>query len=340
MHRLRILMGNNTLSLLAGTETWTYTLATRLKQTGHHVECFSPILGAISEQLARDQIPSRRRFSKPTRFFAKWLPHWKYDVIIANHNHIADSLRRVFPRTPMISTVHGIIHRMMEANGKEIRAPGHPAIDADVDQFVSVSEEVRDVLKRDFALDSIVVRNFLDLDHFKPARPASPKPRRILFNSNYNQGTSAEVQIIRQVANHYGADFVAVGLNHGKTSNIKALIEEADVVVGIGRSVLEGVAMGRLGLVHGPHGTGGVICPQNVEKLRTHNFSGRHEKGRLMTPKEIIALTDQHYNTRHLEWGMSYIRQDHNVVQAAERYLQFARGLTRRNTPFIKYPLQ
>ncbi len=51
MKPLKILLGNNTLSLLAGSETWTYTLALALKDLGHDVSCFAPELGIISEKL-------------------------------------------------------------------------------------------------------------------------------------------------------------------------------------------------------------------------------------------------------------------------------------------------
>ena len=55
---MKILIGNQTLSLLAGTETATYTLAKQLKKLGHKVQCFSPELGIISEELEKEGIKS------------------------------------------------------------------------------------------------------------------------------------------------------------------------------------------------------------------------------------------------------------------------------------------
>ncbi len=244
----------------------------------------------------------------------------------------------MFPRAPIISTIHGVIHRLKGPDGLETLAPEHPALNARVGRFVGVSEEVRDVLKRDFGIEAVIVRNFFDLDHWRAVKAVSEKPKRFLFNSNYNDSTSAELEILRAVAKHYGAELVPIGLNHAWVVDTREKIENADVVVGIGRSVLEGVAMGRLGLVHGHWGTGGVIGPQTVESLRQCNFSGRNAQGRLMTPKEIVALIDRYYNPENLNWGIDYIRKEHNVLDAADRYLRLARELIARPNVYAGVP--
>jgi hypothetical protein len=327
MPPLKILLGNNTLRLLAGTETWTCTLALELKRLGHHVECFSPLHGPISERLTEQGFICHQQFGFRRRLLSRIVPDRTYDIIIANHKHIVESLRRTFPKTPIISTIHGIIHRRKDEKGVEKIAPEHPALKANVGQFVSVSEEVRDVLMRDYSISSVIVRNFFDFEQMKTNRPVSPRPKRLVFNSNYNKPDSVEVQIIREVARHYGAEFVPVGLNHSTVLEMKELIERSDIVVGLGRSVLEGVALGRLGLVHGHWGTGGVVCSQTVESLRQCNFSGRNAKGRMMAPDEIIQQIDRHYNAGNLGWGVEYVRREHNVVSAAARYVQLARDL-------------
>jgi hypothetical protein len=56
MKPLKILLGNNTLSMLAGSETWVYTLAIQLKKMGHEVSCFAGELGIISEELEKQGI--------------------------------------------------------------------------------------------------------------------------------------------------------------------------------------------------------------------------------------------------------------------------------------------
>ena len=74
-------------------------LALELKRQGHKVECFSRRLGVISARLEQQQVVCRHGFRERTRRFARFFGRLKYDVIIANHNHVVDELRLTFPRT-------------------------------------------------------------------------------------------------------------------------------------------------------------------------------------------------------------------------------------------------
>lgn len=329
--KLKILIGNNTLAMLAGSETWTLTLATQLSAMGHKVHCFSPELGIISEHLEENGIRCFSELStsgvKPFTFILEEKVDHEYDVIIANHNHIVEFLRSQYPKTPIMSTIHGVMHTQT-IQGKEEKAPEHPSLTAGVNQFIAVSEEVKSLLQEKYNIDSLIIRNFLDTKKFRSRRSAHPgKPKQILFNSNYNVAGDPDVQIVRDVAKHYGAKLAAVGENFVSTSDIVPIIESSDIVIGMGRSVLEGISMGRLGIVHGRWGTGGVVHEGNIEDMRACNFSGRNSGGIVMTAEQMIEEIDRFYNPTTLEWGMNYIRREHNVVHAAEIFIATAREL-------------
>lgn len=329
---MKILLGNNTLSLLAGSETWTYTLAVQLKKMGHDVQGFSPDLGIISRDLQTFGIPSHRDLApsgmKPFSVVLEEKVDHNYDLIIANHFHIVDYLRRMFPKTPIISTIHGILHTMPNPQTNELMwAPEHPAMNAGVNQFVSVSEEVQEILRKEYNLDSLIIRNFFDTQKYTVQRKVSETPKVFLINTNYNGGNDPEIEVIRAVVKHYGANLIATGANFGTSPDMVPAIEDADVVIGMGRSVLEGVCAGRLGIVHGRWGTGGVINEANIEELRAVNFSGRNSGGKMMTPEEMIAEIDKYYNPDNLEWGRNYILREHNVEIAAETFLRLGQGL-------------
>jgi glycosyltransferase involved in cell wall biosynthesis len=332
MTKLRILLGNNTLSLLAGSETWVYTLAVQLKKMGHTVHCFSPELGIIAQKLADKDIPSFAEINtsgvRPFTTVLEEKVEHEYDVIIANHNHIVAYLRSQFPRTPIISTIHGIIHTMPDGRGNDVPAPEHPAMESGVNQFVAVSEEVRDLLRATYNIDSVIIRNFIDTDVFKSnKRPRITNLKTILFNSNYQSPDDPEVQVLREVAKHYGARLMAVGQEFTTTFDMMTLIEQSDIVVGMGRSVLEGVSAGRLGIVHGRWGTGGFILPETVDVIRACNFSGRNAEGVLYTKEQFIEHIDTFYTKEMLDWGKNYIRKDHNAAIAAQAYVELARAL-------------
>lgn len=327
---LKILIANNTLAALAGSETWTYTLAVQLKKMGHTVVGFSPELGIISDNLKREEIPCVNVISesgvKPFSVVLEETPIFDFDVIIANHWHIVEFLRKQYPKIPIISTIHGILHKMQNREGKEVDAPEHPALTSGVNQFVAVSEEVKELLKKEYNIDALVVRNFFDIDSLKTKKP-SKKPKQILLNSNYSTPTDPDVLLLKEVAKHYGAKLIAIGVNFTPSLNIDLILKDVDIVIGMGRSVLEGVAAGRLGMVHGRWGTGGVVCEQNVQELQHYNFSGRNSGGIVWTKEQFIEAIDKFYNKENLEWGRNYILREHNVKMAADFYVNIARDL-------------
>lgn len=330
MKPLKILLGNNTLSLLAGSETWTYTLATQLKAMGHDVACFAPELGIISQRLQAAGIPCFDDISKsdvqPFSFVLIEKVDHNYDVIISNHHHVVEFLRSQFPKTPIISTIHGVLH--FSEDGKQ-KAPEFPALESGVAQFVAVSEEVQEKLQKDYGIESIIIRNFFDIKKYSSLRPANDTPKQFLVNTNYAGRNSPEIQAIRDAAKMFGAKVAAIGENFTQTADITKAIEDSDVVFGMGRSVLEGVAAGRLGIVHGRWGTGGVLTENSVEAIRKCNFSGRNQAEMLPAmAEELYAMVRDNYNPTVLGWGKKYTAENHNVVFAADQYVSLARELT------------
>lgn len=292
--------------MLAGSETWTRTLALELKRQGHEVECYSTILGVIAQQLKKEGVEC---YSE--------IPKKQYDAIISNHYEITKALRGAFSDTPIVSTIHGILHKL----DKRI-LPEYPAAGA-ADLFVAVSEEVQKKLKDDYGLDSVIIRNFFEIN---PGH-LNERPKKILFNSNYNKKTDPLVEAVWQVAQHYEAEFLALGELFYATPNIGAAIADSDIVFGIGRSVLEGVAQGKLGVVHGRWGTGGVVCQENIERLRWFNFSGRNNQDQWLSKDELISEIDKYYNQINAGWAVAYMRQNHNVVTAAQEYIKLCESL-------------
>lgn len=323
---MKILLGNNTLSFFGGSETWTYTLAVALKRAGHDVFCFSPALGEISNMLEKEDIKCFNEIISPrVNKFSVVLdrPHdHTYDVIIANHWHIVEYLRGNFPKTPIISTIHGIIHNMPDGS----QAPEHPSMNGGVNEFVSVSEEVRDLLAERYNIHSNIIRNAFDLKIWKASKK-SPKPKQFLINTNYFNANDQEIEVVRQVAKHYGAKLAAIGIAFTQTLDTYPIVKSSDVIIAQGRSVLEGVATGGLGIVHGRFGTGGVICQDNIDELRRFNFSGRNSGGVVWTKEEFINAIDSYYKKETFDWGVNYIRSNHNISLAVESYLQLARSL-------------
>ena len=305
---MKILIANNTLSILGGSETYYLTLAKELKKQGHNVHGYSPLLGIIARKMRENGIECY-----------SGLPNKNYDAIIASHYHIVDSLREAYPDTPIISVIHSPLHIVDKF--KKTWGLEHPAINSRVEQYVAVSEETQEKLKDDYNINAKVIRNFFEIKEY----PINNKPKQILFNSNYTQKKDDYFKTIVKVANHYKAGLLAIGEGFFQTPNVKEAVKQSDIVVGIGRSVLEGVAMGRIGVIHGRWGTGGVISPKSYKELREANFSGRNNQGKWMTAEEIVAEIDKHY--QDTKWRLDYMRENHNVKKAAKTFIDLCNYL-------------
>ena len=326
---MQILMGNNSLSLLAGSETWTETLAKQFQKLGHQVTIYSPHLGLIATKLEAAGIKCTNQLVaesgvKPFNPVLEESIGNNFDVIICNHYEITKTLHQTYPKLPIIATVHGVLHQ--DPNTNQIW-PEHPVTEFKVDQYVSVSEEVQEILKRDYTLDSVIIRNFIDLERFKKTGKIKKKPDTFLVNSNYWEVTDPINQVIKEVANHYEAKLMGIGVAFAQTYEVDEILQDVDVVFGMGRSILEGVAMGRLAVCHGRWGTGGVITPENYEEIRAKNFSGRNSGGQLWMPQDIIAYIDKAFTQENIDAMHKIMKREHNVEVAAKKYLEIAQQL-------------
>jgi len=330
---MKILLGNNTLDWLAGSELWTLTLASELKKMGHEVTAYSPQLGFIATKLEALGVKCIKEISgeggiKPfTPILAE--EEGKFDAVICAHYEITKYIHSRLPNVPIIAVVHGIIHSNPETGDIY---PEHPVLDFKVDQYLAVSEEVQEMLLSVYGIQAKLLRNFFDLDRFKKEGKLPPKPKTILVNSNY-WGVEDEInKIIKGVAEHYDAKFIGIGANFSTTFEVEQIIKGADIVFGMGRSVLEGVCMGKIGVVHGRWGTGGVITSESYKELCKTNFSGRKWQGQgiLSTSGEIIAQIDAAWNQKQVNAMHEIIKKNHNVSTAAKYLIDIAKELIRQ----------
>lgn len=331
---MRILIGNATLSLLAGSETFILTLATELKRLGHEVTAYSTDLGLIAAKLEAIGVRCVNELvgdnSTQARPFSPILEEaeGQFDVAICSHYEITRTIRKKFANLPIIAICHGILHSNPQTG--EIW-PEHPVTDMRVEQYIAVSEEVQRLLKTSYGIDSMIIRNFFDLEKFKPEGNLPEKPRSILVSSNY-WGVDSDInKIIKEVADHYGARFMGIGANFVTTSETDEVMKEADIVFGMGRSVLEGFCAGKIAVVHGRWGTGGVITPESYETLKLTNFSGRpFEEGamnELLPAEEIIKQIDAAWNQKTIDDNQEIAKLKNNVQVSVQAFLGAAERL-------------
>lgn len=313
---MNILIGNNSLEYLAGSETWAESVALALAALGCTVRGYGRTLGVIAERLQAAGIAC---VDDPQR-----LGGFRPSLIVAAHWPVVEALAAAFPRTPLVSVIHGIEHRRDDGSP----ALEHPSLGDHVSAYVAVSEEVRDKLGHDHGLPSMVLRNAISL-HRYPAAPAASRPHHLLFSANDVSADDPRCRVLRDVAVRLGARFVGIGSLLGTCVSPWQEIARADVVFGMGRTVLEGMAMGRLGVVHGRFGTAGVVCADSAPLLRLRNYSGRGS-GRCWSADELVRAIEAAYNPDNLAFGPRYVARHHDALVVARTLVDLGVALAAR----------
>lgn len=297
---MRILVGNNHLQKTGGTENYTYTLAVELKRLGHEVEYFTFERGEISDKLERQGIP--------------FMSYQHYDLILANHIPVIEYLYR-YGYT--VQTCHGMLVPLEQ-----------PSLYANV--HVAISNEVKEYL-RGKGFDAKLILNGIDCERFVPIKPISSQLKTVLSLSQ-----SDELNIfIKDCCDVIGVKLITCNKFTDNVWEIEKKINEADLVVGIGRSLYDAMACGRCVIsydnrsyVNAALGDGYIVS-KNIEKSVCYNCSGRGY--RKTFDKEEFINELKKYNPADGEWARNYALTYLNIVEAVKKYISLHESFNSEN---------
>lgn len=141
-----------------------------------------------------------------------------------------------------------------------------------------------------------VIYNPVDLPFFVPYECKENPPYNILLVSRLNPDRIELVRDIISALNHlpdYRLHVVGGGLDYllksisnknivfeGQQVQIDNYFRKADIVIGSGRTAVEGMSHSKPVIIAGLRGLGGLITIENYERFRNMMFSGRY-KGKL-----------------------------------------------------------
>lgn len=242
---MKILVGNSRLSRTGGTETFTYAVIAELVRLGHDVEYFTFEKGDVSKKIEDLGVKYRSKSH--------------YDLILANHNTIVDAL---VGYGYIIQTCHGVVPVLEQ-----------PSPNANA--YVAISEEVQLHLQK-LGYKSTVIRNGIDCKRFSPINPIHENLQTVLSLS-YSPVAN---KFIEECCNQIGVEFLQVDKLKDNIWNIEDIINKADLVIGIGRSLYDSIACGRPVISFDyreysqPIGEG-YINSLNIEQYLSCNCSGR-----------------------------------------------------------------
>lgn len=290
---------------LTGSEVYAHVLATRQAEQGHEVHALSDDFhlpfpgktwkGAVSAKhgLERWKLILRVR---------RYIREHKIDVI---HCHSRAACRVGYWARPrlvgMVSTLHGEQHFSWSKRLHDIYG----------ETVIAVADAVRDQLVRDLRMTPEkvkVVRNPLGWDLRLEPRALGREPT--VFIAGRNSGPKGErlLALLEQEAANWprefpglkvrallgGADARALRarlptiefLEHGP--GLRALYDQADIVIGGGRIALEGLSRGCEAIAFGEKSVVGWVDADNWSTAVTTNF-GDMGAGRAFDPGEITA---------------------------------------------------
>ena len=305
--RPAILLATNHLFCWGGSETLLLTLIEGLREHGCQVTVYVRRLDRSwasglcdREVFLTDDLETLR-----TRDF---------DLAHVQHNSCLMDVRATFPLLPVVFSSLGVMPFLEQP----------PPFDCGVAQYLGVSEEVRDNLVACGVPSNRIeiVRNLVSESRFVPIKPIRSKPERILVISN--KLNDARKVILRSAARVIGASIRFVGGEEGamRQDQLAAAINDADVVVSLGRGVVEAMLCGRIPLIFDVHGGDGLVTPDNLNELRTCNFSGRYYRQEYTVSALVVELGKYRaeYGERLRELALNQFGLETNLPRLLEIY--------------------
>lgn len=302
---VKILLSNHHFSEVGGSEVWVYNMALNLNKLGYKVDLF------IDQDFHR---PSNiflleDQFKSKINVFTVNPPVDQYDLIIANHTSTINKLVSIYRPEIIIQTCHGII--------PSLERP-HPALK----NFVSVSKEVQQHLKNK-GFNSVVIENSIDCELFRDNYPINERLHSVLSLAQ----DSRAANMIQQACDRMNLQFKQRSKFHRYNLNIQDEINEADLVVSVGRGVLESLGCGRNVVsldarsyyTSVPMGYGLLDSEEKIKYALSDNFTGRNG-GEIFTTEKLIDEF-QKYRKEYEVMGRNYILNKHNIINNINKYL-------------------
>jgi glycosyltransferase involved in cell wall biosynthesis len=291
----RALLTNRALNRTGGSESAVVALQAELRRRGADVTVWSPSVGELGRRIgARDRLRGR------------------WELALANHVETIAGAKRHADR--VVQTCHGTIPKSEQP---------HP----DADQIIAVSPEVASHVLRETGTRPRVIPNRIDLLRYRPNR--APRtypdvPEHVKLVSNYRGGAALVQEAVALASAEAGRP---IGFEHVRRApDTASVMQRADVIVGLGRTALEGLATGAHVVVYDARSYQDALADGPLEPGSSTfrdalacNLSGRGRRLR-PTAAELAAWLLEHNRKGRIEAREAALR-DFDVVDTVTEYL-------------------
>ncbi len=313
MRPLRILITNVTLASRTGTELFTRDLALGLRRAGQHPAVYTPDPGSdLAEELRASGVPvadDPGQLERP-------------DLIHGHHSLPCLTVLTHFAATPALFMAHD---RLQWTDAP----PRHPR----VLRYVAVDDNCLERLTEAGipAERSSVVRNAVDLERFPQRPPLPDRPRRALLFSNY-ASEDAVWPAVRDACAREGLSVEVAGEGMGKPlRQPEEVLGRYDLVFAKARCALEAMAVGCAVILCDQRGVGGLVAPDEFDRMRRLNFGMRTLTRQVET--QVLRDEIRRYDAARAGAVTARVREEATLPRQVDAFLSLYRAVVGEPLP-------
>lgn len=305
---MKILIGQNHLDTLGGSETFTYTLIKGMKALGHDVDLLcgqASRIGIMSNKIKQD-------FGIDVNVL-----NGEYDLCLMSHQSSVMAIYNIIDNHPELNintdNIYQICHGAIPKEEQPVLIPGL--------KYICISEEVQNHLKS-FDLESKVIFNPIDLDRFKFIEP-NDKVKSIFSLSQSNTFNS----MLKGVCDSMGIKFTYNNKFTNPIFDVETVIAEHDMVFSLGRGCYEAMAMGKNVVIadHRPYQdsySDGILNNINFSLFMENNCSGRYSMRE--TTVELIQRSIERYDPNNSHALRKIAEEEFDMIKQCNKFLELA----------------
>jgi hypothetical protein len=282
--------------MLGGTETYSVTVGEQLERLGHTVTLQAAEASPEGKELAASR-------GLPLRLGASELPD-QVDAVLVQDAGTAYTFAVHRPGLRQVFAIHGLStyeHPPSQLDPSLPVVVFNDRVGGHADALASRPEVIR-------------MHQPIDFERFKPRGGTRRRARTVLTLSNYLQGERLEM--LERVCRDLGLELIRLGANGNPTLDPREAMAHADIIVGYGRTVLEGMAMGCAAYVWDYAGGDGWVTPETYPALEADGFSGAAFESVVDADHLRADLAD--YNPELGMLGLDLVRANHSAVRHSE----------------------
>ena len=304
---MNILVASNNLKT-TGLGTFIYTQVSELILRGHNVDVVTSHNGKVGERLSSNVV----ELDKVKK---------SYDLILTHQNDITFELINRNVSGYVIFTVHGLVYENDIPNEHLLHY---------VDNVFCVSQAIQNFLIIKKNINPLLIFQPVDCERFSPKNMLREKNIKVLsmVRGELHNMIRCACEILDYEYIGWQKPVEYYFHSHDEDDvifNVEDRINEADIVIGLGRIIYESLSCGRNALVfddreyQGNLGDG-MVTPDNIDNLIMNNFSGRYNNKSFSLEDLVEEL--KKYDPTYSNFFRNHIKTNFNVKDLIDQYLE------------------